>query len=126
MTQEFENLLELLQSPNEANVNLGLILLENYKDEFEAYFKMNLERDKELFDILIRDKYWQFKTPFDKIEDLNFSSRTTNALMMAGIKSVAGIVRKSQADLLEVEGLGEKAVEEIAEAIQKLGLSLKD
>lgn len=60
-----------------------------------------------------------------KIDDLNLSSRTVNALMMAGIKSVAGIVRKRSEDLLEVEGLGEKAVEEIKEAIEKLGLSLK-
>lgn len=60
-----------------------------------------------------------------KIEDLNFSSRTTNALMMAGIKSIAGIIRKSEADLLEVEGLGAKAVEEIKEAVEKLGLTLK-
>ena len=61
-----------------------------------------------------------------KIDDLNLSSRALNALMMAGIKSVAGIVRKSEADLLEVEGLGAKAVEEIKEAVEKLGLSLKD
>lgn len=60
-----------------------------------------------------------------KIDDLNLSSRTVNALMMAGIKTVAGIVRKSESDLHEVEGLGEKAVEEIKESIEKLGLSLK-
>ncbi len=60
-----------------------------------------------------------------KIDDLNLSSRTVNALLMAGIKSVAGIVRKTEADLGEVEGLGAKAVEEIKEAIEKLGLSLK-
>ncbi len=60
-----------------------------------------------------------------KIDDLNLSSRTVNALMMAGIKTVAGIVRKSEVDLHEVEGLGEKAVEEIKESIEKLGLSLK-
>jgi DNA-directed RNA polymerase subunit alpha len=60
-----------------------------------------------------------------KIDDLNLSSRTVNALMMAGIKTVAGIVRKSETDLHEVEGLGEKAVEEIKESIEKLGLSLK-
>lgn len=60
-----------------------------------------------------------------KIDEMNLSSRTVNALMMAGIKSVAGIVRKTEADLHEVEGLGEKAVEEIKEAIEKLGLTLK-
>jgi DNA-directed RNA polymerase subunit alpha len=60
-----------------------------------------------------------------KIDDLGFSARTMNALMMAGIKSVAGIVRKTEADLMEVEGLGAKAVEEIKEAVEKLGLTLK-
>lgn len=60
-----------------------------------------------------------------KIDDLGLSSRTVNALMMAGIKTVAGIVRKSESDLHEVEGLGEKAVEEIKESIEKLGLGLK-
>jgi DNA-directed RNA polymerase subunit alpha len=60
-----------------------------------------------------------------KIDDLNLSSRTVNALMMAGIKTVAGIVRKSETDLHEIEGLGEKAVVEIKEAIEKLGLLLK-
>ena len=52
MTQEFENLLELLQSIDNANVNLGLILLENYKEEFENHFKFSLEKDKELFELL--------------------------------------------------------------------------
>lgn len=61
-----------------------------------------------------------------KIDDLELSSRTVNALLMAGIKSVAGIVRKTESDLLEIEGLGAKAVEEIKESIQKLGLNLKD
>lgn len=60
-----------------------------------------------------------------KIDDLNLSSRTVNALMMAGIKTVAGIVRKTENDLHEVEGLGEKAVEEIKDSIEKLGLTLK-
>jgi DNA-directed RNA polymerase alpha subunit len=47
------------------------------------------------------------------------------SLMMAGIKTIAGIVRKTEEDLLEVEGLGEKAIEEIKDAIKKLGLALK-
>ena len=57
MTQEFENLLLLLQSSDEANVNLGLILLENYKEEFENYFKISLEKDEVLFSIPKNDKY---------------------------------------------------------------------
>jgi DNA-directed RNA polymerase subunit alpha len=58
-------------------------------------------------------------------ESLALGTRTVNALMMAGIKTIAGIVRKTEEDLLEVEGLGEKAIEEIKDAIKKLGLALK-
>lgn len=61
-----------------------------------------------------------------KVDDLELSSRTLNALLMAGIKTVAGIIRKTETDLLEIEGMGNKAVEEIKEAIAKLGLTLKD
>lgn len=60
-----------------------------------------------------------------KIDELGISSRAVNALMMAGIKTVAGIVRKTEEDLLKVEGLGDKAIEEIKEAIAKLGLTFK-
>ena len=61
-----------------------------------------------------------------KIEDLDLSSRAANALTRAGIRTVGGLVRKSTEDLLSVEGLGEKALEEIREALSKHGLSLKD
>ncbi len=61
-----------------------------------------------------------------KVDDLELSSRTLNALLMAGIKTVAGIIRKGEDDLLAIEGLGAKAVEEIKASIEKLGLNLKD
>jgi DNA-directed RNA polymerase subunit alpha len=61
-----------------------------------------------------------------KVDDLELSSRTLNALLMAGIKTVAGIVRKTEEDMLAVEGLGQKAIEEIKESIQKLGLNFKE
>lgn len=60
-----------------------------------------------------------------KIEELNLSTRTENALVVAAIRSVGGLVRKSEEDLLSLDGLGEKAVTEIKKALQNLGLSLK-
>ncbi len=60
-----------------------------------------------------------------KIEDLNLSTRTENALIVASIRSVGGIIRKSEEDLLSLDGLGEKAVTEIKKALQNIGLSLK-
>lgn len=60
-----------------------------------------------------------------KIEELNLSSRTASALTDGGVKSVAGLLRKSASSLKEMDGIGDKAVEEIVEALDVLGLSLK-
>ena len=60
-----------------------------------------------------------------KVEELELGGRITTALQEAGIKSVAGLVKKTSSQLLELDGVGEKAVTEISEALDKLGLELK-
>ncbi len=60
-----------------------------------------------------------------KIEELGLGARIETALSDAGIKSVAGLVKKTASQLLELEGVGEKAVTEIKEALDALGLELK-
>lgn len=60
-----------------------------------------------------------------KVEELELGARVTTALQDAGIKSVAGLVKKTSAQLLELDGVGEKAVTDISEALDKLGLELK-
>lgn len=59
------------------------------------------------------------------VEDLKLTGRTLNALVNNGIKTVGGIIRKSEDGLLELEGMGEKAVSEIKRKIKKLGQELK-
>ncbi|RLC40011.1 MAG: DNA-directed RNA polymerase subunit alpha [Candidatus Nealsonbacteria bacterium] len=61
-----------------------------------------------------------------KIEELKVSERTKNALVKNGIRTVGGLLRKSERDLLNLEGLGEKGVEEIKKVLKKLNLKLKD
>lgn len=61
-----------------------------------------------------------------RIEDLELSERITNALTEASIRTVGGLVRRSSKDLLELEGVGGKALTEIKRAVGKLGLTLKD
>ena len=61
----------------------------------------------------------------NKIEDLKISSRTITVLTEAGLKTVAGLVRKREKDLEEIEGLGKKGIVEIKRALGKLGLTLK-
>ncbi|MBI1957579.1 MAG: DNA-directed RNA polymerase subunit alpha [Candidatus Niyogibacteria bacterium] len=61
-----------------------------------------------------------------RVEELDIPSRVANALSEASIRTVGGLIRRSGEDLKEIEGIGEKAVDEIKEALGKLGLSLKD
>ena len=60
-----------------------------------------------------------------KVEELELGARVTAALTDAGIKTVAGLVKKTATALLELDGVGDKAVSEISEALEKLGLELK-
>ncbi len=60
-----------------------------------------------------------------KIADLELSARITSALEDAGIKSAAGLARKTASALKELDGIGEKAIEEISVALAGHGLTLK-
>ena len=60
-----------------------------------------------------------------KIADLDLSARIVSSLETAGIKSAAGLARKTASALKELDGIGEKAIEEIATALAGHGLTLK-
>jgi len=68
------------------------------------------------------------KTEFLKtrIESLNLSARTLNALTNANIRTVGGLVRKKEVDILEIEGLGGKGLEEIKDLLAENGFDLKN
>ena len=63
-----------------------------------------------------------FKT---KLDTLKLSSRTLNALREAGIKTVGGVSRKREETLREIEGLGDKGIQEIKKALGNFGITLK-
>lgn len=60
-----------------------------------------------------------------RVEDLNLSTRTMNALTNAKVRTVGGIARKKEEDLLAIDGMGEKGIQEIRRAISNFGLLLK-
>jgi len=60
-----------------------------------------------------------------KVADLGLSARIIAALEDAGVKSAAGLARKTASTLKELDGIGDKAIEEINEALGKLDLALK-
>ena len=60
-----------------------------------------------------------------RVEDLNFSMRTMKALSQAGIRTIGGLARKSEIDLLDISGLGEKGLQEIKRILSNFGITLK-
>src|SRR3990167_1890801 len=61
-----------------------------------------------------------------RIEGLDLSTRTLNALSGSNIRTLGGLARKKREDLLEVEGIGEKGIAEIKKVLHKFGLNLKE
>ena len=60
-----------------------------------------------------------------RIDSLSLSTRTENALMGANIRTVGGLVRKKEEDVLSIEGLGPKGVQEIKRLLGNYGIILK-
>lgn len=61
-----------------------------------------------------------------RIETLELSSRTLTALEDANIRTIGGLVRKKKDDILALDGIGPKGVEEIVELLKNLGVSLSE
>ena len=60
-----------------------------------------------------------------RIDTLDLSTRTLNALSEANIRTIGGLARKKEEDILELEGLGQKGVQEIKRALSNFGIVLK-
>ncbi|MDO4837443.1 MAG: DNA-directed RNA polymerase subunit alpha [Clostridia bacterium] len=59
------------------------------------------------------------------IEELDLSVRAYNCLKRAGINSVSELVQRNQEDMMKVRNLGRKSLEEVAQKLEALGLSLR-
>lgn len=60
-----------------------------------------------------------------RIESLNLSARTTKALSSANIRTVGGLARKKEEDIIDIEGLGAKGIQEVKKALSNFGITLK-
>jgi DNA-directed RNA polymerase subunit alpha len=60
-----------------------------------------------------------------RIDTLNLSTRTLNALTGANIRTIGGVARKKKEDLLEIEGIGDKGIQEIKKVLGAYGIVLK-
>ncbi|MFZ2522543.1 MAG: DNA-directed RNA polymerase subunit alpha [Minisyncoccia bacterium] len=79
---------------------------------------------------LIQDESVQKSGPDDdslktRIETLDLSARTLNALSNANIRTLGGLARKKEKDILEIEGLGTKGLSEIKDVLATFGINLR-
>lgn len=88
-----------------------IVTEENSKEEKEEAKK---SENNEFTDIL--------KT---RIDTLDLSTRTLNALTGANIRTIGGVARKKKEDLLEIEGIGDKGIQEIKKVLGEYGITLK-
>lgn len=61
-----------------------------------------------------------------RIETLDMTARTSNALASANIRTIGGLVRKTEEDILSLEGLGQKGLQEIRKILTSFSLNLRD
>ncbi len=60
-----------------------------------------------------------------RISELQLPQRVEATLDAASIRTVGGLVRKREDDLLAIEGLGQKGLQDIKRALSNLGLTLR-
>ncbi|PIR85752.1 DNA-directed RNA polymerase subunit alpha [Candidatus Kaiserbacteria bacterium CG10_big_fil_rev_8_21_14_0_10_44_10] len=61
-----------------------------------------------------------------RIENTDLSPRTQTALEEASIRTVGGLVRKKKDDILSLDGIGPKGLDEIVSLLKGMGLSLSE
>ena len=60
-----------------------------------------------------------------RIDSLGFSSRTSKALINANVRTLGGLARKKESDIMDIDGLGAKGVQEIKKLLAEHGITLK-
>lgn len=61
-----------------------------------------------------------------RIENLELSARTLSTLEVASIRTVGGLVRKTKDDILSLDGIGPKGLDEIVSLLEKMNLTLAE
>ncbi len=61
-----------------------------------------------------------------RVETLDLTPRTIQTLENASIRTLGGLVRKKKDDILAIDGIGPKGLEEIGTALSKLNLKLDE
>lgn len=122
-------------TPKQAFLDANKILLDHFKilsslEEKKKKSKKEVKEEKAKTEDKKKTETKKEAKPEEditkaKVEELKLPSRVVTILESAKIKTVGGLIRKTEEDLQNIEGLGDKAIKEIKRALGRLGLSLK-
>lgn len=104
---------------------LDLKELEDNKVSFDDEVQTDADADEDfILDEIDEDERVELlKT---RVDTLDLSTRTEKALSEASIRTLGGVVQKSEDDLLALDGFGDKSLEEVKEVLNTFKLNLKD
>ncbi len=60
-----------------------------------------------------------------RIDLLGFSARTAKALTNGNVRTLGGLARKKESDIMDIDGLGAKGIQEIKKLLAQHGITLK-
>lgn len=95
------------------------VIIENVEDE--GIIRVEDTTEEEVYDE--EERVELLKT---RIDTLDFSSRTEKSLNDASIRTLGGLVQKTGEDLLDLDGFGQKSLEEVEETLTTFKLNLKE
>ena len=116
MINQFRSILDLKEIENEKRYHTSLREEMMDTDDLDGHHFLIDEIDED-------EKVELLKT---RIDTLDLSVRTEKALTEANIRTLGGVVQKTEQDLLTLDGFGPKSLQEIKEVLTTFKLTLKD
>ena len=117
-------------TPNEALESSILLMISQLKSivgfkEEEIVPEAAEEGDKEMGGG--KDSKGELDVEFMKtrIDAIGLSPRTIKSLANANIRTIGGLARKKEVDILDIEGLGSKGIQEIKKVLAQYNITLK-
>ncbi|KKP98951.1 MAG: DNA-directed RNA polymerase subunit alpha [Parcubacteria group bacterium GW2011_GWD2_38_12] len=111
-------------SPEESFRKAINILIDQFNSLIQGAEVSNGKSSKEIIEVESKESIEDITKM--KIEDLNLSTRTINTLTAGGVKTVGGLIKKTESGLREIDGMGDAGVKEIKKSLMKLGLSFRE
>lgn len=116
-------------TPEEALEQSILLMINQLKSivGFKEEEVVKIAKEEEKKDSLTTETKGELDVEFMKtrIDTIGLSVRTVKSLANANIRTIGGLARKKEIDILDIEGLGSKGIQEIKKVLAQYNITLK-